>query len=497
MGAEASAHRREACYDDAPMTTQTSELITARVLAESPPVAAAVDTIIAELKKAQATIAEVRPPNPELADVHQDFLKRQTVTKGRKPYYSYIGSGLGNGPLVQLRDGSVKWDMINGIGVHMFGHSDPDLVRRALCAAMTDTVMQGNLQFNPSAIEAAEFLLAEASRTSKLGHCFLINSGALANESALKLCFQRNAPANRVLAFRGCFAGRTTTMAQIGDSAAARVGIPLTVPVDYIPFYDEAAPKMSTDSAIDRLRAFIQRYPRQHACFMMELVQGEGGFNVAPPEFFVSLIELCRENGIAVWFDEVQTFGRTTEMFYFETLGLGNLVDVVTVGKLSQFCACLYTEEYNPKPGLLSATFVGSTVAIQVGLEMLTRLRNGGYYGPDGRIATLHQAFRRHAQELVDRHPEWFPPIESPYGTTSTNFYGGVGGMMRLTPFGGDRHQVIAAIHAMYDAGVIAFYCGHDTLHVRFLPPVGVMQPEQFEDVFRIVETAFSSVASE
>ncbi len=479
------------------MTTQISDVITTtKTLAESGPVAEAFHSIIRELTQARSTITAARPPIAELAEPYQDYLRRQTVTKGKEPLYSYVGSGIGNGPLVQLADGSVKWDMINGIGVHMFGHSDPDLVTTALRGALVDTVMQGNLQFNPSAIEAAERLVAEASRSSRMKHCFLINSGALANESAVKICFQENAPADRVITFRHSFAGRTIAMVSIGDSAAGRVGIPITMPVDYVPFYDPDQPETSAKAAVARLDELLERYPGRHACFAMELVQGEGGFNVAPREFFMPLLERCREHGIGIWADEIQTFGRTGEMFCYETLEIGEYIDVVTVGKLSQVCACLYTAEYNPQPGLLSATFVGSTVALYVGQRMIERLRDGGYFGPDGRIAGLQKAFREHAGALIERHPQWFPPLEYPGGHTSTRFVDGIGGMMRLTPFGGKRDKIMQALHTMFDEGVIAFYCGRGPFHIRLLPPIGVMEPQQFDDVFTIMETALAKTAS-
>ena len=477
------------------MTSGTSEISSASAFADCPPVAEAVDTIVRELVEARSLITGVRRPAPELAASYEAHLARQTQIKGRPPVYPYVGCGLGHGPLVQLADGSVKWDMISGIGVHAFGHSDPDLVATALRAALSDTVMQGNLQFNTEAIEFAELLLAEAARTSRLEHCFVINSGALANESALKLCFQHNAPADRVLAFAHGFAGRTTTLAQITDSSAGRVGIPLTVPVDYVPFYDPEHGDDSIKETLNGLQQVIKSYPGRHACFVMELVQGEGGFNVAPREFFVGLMELCRDNGIAVWVDEIQTFGRTCEMFYFEQLGVGDYVDVVTVGKLSQACACLYTAQYNPKPGLLSATFVGSTVALHVGRRILARLREGGYYGPDGRIARLQTAFRKHMQALIEQHPDWFGPVPQADGRSTQRVYDGVGGMMRLTPFGGDRSKITKALRVMFDEGVIAFYCGHEPYHIRFLPPVGVMQPQQFDDVFEIMEAALARAA--
>ena len=480
------------------MSPRTSEITAAEALAQSAGLNDAIETIIAELVEAQSTLVGARPAVDDLKQSYEDALAKYGELRGRPALYPYIGSGIGNGPLVELADGSVKWDMINGIGVHMFGHGDPDLIETALRAALSDTVMHGNLQFNAEVIDFAELIVTEASRVSDLKYCFLTNSGTMANESALKVCTQKHNGAPRVLAFADNFMGRSTTMSQIGDSAANRVGVPLNALVDYMPFYDPEHGDRSTEYALRQLQQYIHRYPNQHSCFVMELVQGEGGFNIAPREFFIPLMEACKENGIAVWIDEIQTFGRTNEMFHFAQLDLGRYVDVVTLGKMSQVCACLYTEEYNPKAGLLSGTFVGSAVALQVGRRSLERLRDGGYYGSEGRIAKLHAAFREHAEALVSRHPEWFPPVPHPSGTmrVASGFYGGVGGMMRMTPFGGDKKTITNALQIMFDEGVIAFYCGHDPYHVRFLPPVGVMEPQQFDDVFKIVESSFAKATS-
>jgi 4-aminobutyrate aminotransferase-like enzyme len=455
-----------------------------------------IDAIVAELKARQAVLTGARPPKAELRESFQQWLDRNAEARGKPALFPYLGSGLGNGPLVELLDGSVKWDMINGIGVHMFGHSAPELVRAALHAALGDTVQQGNLQANADSIAFMEVLTAEASTWSRLRHVFVTNSGCMANESALKVCFQKHHPAPRVIAFQDCFMGRSTTMAQIGDSAAGRVGIPLNTLVDYMPFYDPEHGQRSIDYACWHLRQMIARYPGQHACFVMELVQGEGGFNQAPREFFERLMTICREHQIAVWVDEVQTFGRTERMFHVAQLDLGDLVDVVTIGKMSQACAVLYTPEYNPKPGLLSGTFIGGTVELQVGRRALEVLRDGGFYGPNGRIAHLQRAFREHAANLVKRHPALFPPIPHTSGKAAerTPRFDGVGGMMRLTPFGGERSRIMKALHLLFEEGVIAFYCGHGPYHLRLLPPVGVMQPEQMAPVFEIVERALLRV---
>jgi 4-aminobutyrate aminotransferase-like enzyme len=69
--------------------------------------------------------------------------------------------------------------------------------------------------------------------------------------------------------------------------------------------------------------------------------------------------------------------------------------------------------------------------------------------------------------------------------------------MMRLTPFGGDKDRIGKLLHRMFDEGVIAFSCGHGPYHLRFLPPVGVMRPEDFAPVFGIVERAMAAAAAE
>src|SRR5262249_36615164 len=152
------------------------------------------------------------------------------------------------------------------------------------------------------------------------------------------------------------------------------------------------------------------------------------------------------------------------EMFLFEHLGLGEFVDVVTIGKMSQICACLFTEEFSPKPGLLSGTFIGSTVGLQVGKRVLTRLRDGGHYGPQGKNAMLQKAFRERAVALVRKPPEWFLPIRDSAGRPreKLGFFGGEGGIMRFTPFGGQKTKINKTLDVMFQEGVIAFYCGHD-----------------------------------
>ncbi|MGA1043611.1 MAG: aminotransferase class III-fold pyridoxal phosphate-dependent enzyme [Phycisphaerales bacterium] len=480
-----------------PSASRATGDLAATSLAANARVDGAVAVLIEELRQAQARLTGAQPAKAALAESYKGWLDRNAAVRGRASWYPYVGSGLGNGPLVELLDGSVKWDMIGGIGVHLFGHGDPDLCEVAVRAGLSDLVQQGNLQFNGDSIEFAELLVAEAEKCSNLAHCFVSNSGCMVNEAALKVCQQKTGAAPRIIAFAGCFMGRSTTMSQIGDAAGYRQGIPLNTLVDYLPFYDATLGERSIEMTRWHLEQMILRYPKQHSCLIAELVQGEGGFNTAPREFFVALFELARKHGIPVWDDEVQTFGRTESMFAFESLGLGEFIDVVTLGKMSQACACLYTADMNPGPGLLSGTFSAATSAFRVGRRILERMRDGGYYGSDGRIARLHAAFRAGVEGIRARHPEWFPPVREAFGRSHDRFTGGTGGMMRFTPFGGSKEKIMRLMHVLFEEGVIAFYCGHDPYHVRFLPPVGVMRPEQFGPVMEIVERSLARVAAE
>tara|TARA_R110000737_G_scaffold2923_12_gene9412 strand:- start:762 stop:2201 length:1440 start_codon:yes stop_codon:yes gene_type:complete len=478
------------------MTTQTSTDTIGTQLLNDESIKAAFETIVEQVGQYSAQITDSRPPNRDLASSFDDMLKEAARIKGRGLLYPSIGSGAGNGALVEMADGSVKWDMLTGIGVHFLGHANPKVIRAQLDASLQDTTKHGNLQTSYDAFDFGKRLIDRAAKSSKLAHAFITTSGAMANESAIKVCYQKHAPASRVIAFEHCFMGRSVTMAQIGDSAGGRQGIPLSTQVDYIPFYDPArAAKMGgqdkfIEYACERLQEHITRYPNEHACFIFELVQGEGGFNTAPREFHVALMEICKANNIAIWDDEIQAFGRTEELFAYEMYDLGEYIDVFCVGKMTQACATLYTEEYNPKPGLLSGTFTGATADFTVGNTLLDELMNGNHYGKDGNFAKHHAEFSKQVHAMASKHPEWFPS-----GDDFTEISGGVGGMMRFTPFAGDKDKVIAACKAAYDEGVICFWCGHGPFHVRMLPPLPVMKMEDWPKVFECLERALAKAA--
>ncbi len=448
-----------------------------------PRVAQAKTLLLDAMREHQEGLA-VRGPKESLKQSYDATLEAFATVRGGALYYPYLGSGFGNGALVELGDGSVKYDMITGIGVHFFGHNHPALVEAGIDAAVRNTVMQGNLQQN---IESTRFsqMLLEAARTNgaALAHCFLSTSGAMANENALKIAFQKKAGATRVLAFENCFMGRTMALSQITDRANYRAGLPTTLHVDYVPFYDAREPEASTARAVAALRQHLMRYPGQHAAMCMELVQGEGGYYPGTQAFFLSLVEVLKQHEVAVLVDEVQTFGRLSRLFAFQHFGLDAHVDIVTIGKLSQVCATLFTDAFTPRPGLVSQTFTGSTASILAAQVIVQRMLSDNFFGADGRIERVHRRFVERFDAIQARHPGL---VHGPYGA---------GGMVAFTPIDGTAATAKNVLHALYDRGVIAFVAGANPARIRFLPPAAVLTDEQIDEVCAIVEATLVHVA--
>jgi len=462
----------------------TDSKLIAESLRGDPRVVQAQQLLLDALREHREKLQTVQPPRDSLQKDYADQLQRFSEQRGGALFYPYLGSGLGNGALVELADGSVKYDMISGIGVHGFGHSDPALLEAGVLAALSDTVMQGNLQQNRESAELSDELIGMATATGgDLAHCFLSTSGATANENALKMLFQKKQPASRMLAFSNCFAGRTLATSQLTDRAKNRVGLPTVLGVDYVPFFDWNSPATSTHHARAVLREHLQRYPGLHAGMVLELVQGEGGYYCAPPEFLKAVCELLREHDVPIWFDEIQTFGRTTQPFAFQHYGLETFADVVTVGKLTQVCATLFTDQFVPRPGLVSQTFTGSTASIFASLSILRRLKSGEYFGEQGRIMQVHARFVRHFEELHRTHPHW---ISGPWG---------IGGMVAFTPLDGNEATSKRFLDALFNAGVMAFSAGGNPTRIRMLPPFGAIQNEEIDCVCKLIARTLQACA--
>ncbi|MGA8164995.1 MAG: aminotransferase class III-fold pyridoxal phosphate-dependent enzyme [Waddliaceae bacterium] len=435
-------------------------------------IAQAKELLLEAVKTQQKEMNGIRTPDPDLKAYYANALETLSRQRGAKLWFPYLGSGIGKGPLVELLDGSVKYDFIGGIGVHHFGHSHPELMSANIDAAISDIIMQGHLQQNGDSLELIDLLVTE----SKLDHCFLTTSGSMANENALKIAFQKHHPARRILAFEGSFCGRTWAMSQLTEKPEVREGLPVNAAVDFLPFFDPDAPEESTKRAVDTLKRYLWRYPKDYALMLFELVLGEGGYYPGSTEFFRAIIDILKNHQIAVCIDEVQTFGRTSKLFAFQHFELDKLVDIVTIGKLSHVCATLFTKEYNPRPGLLSQTFTSSTAAIHTAKTMIHLMIKEGFFGENGKNLRINAHIKKNFDRIADNRPG---KIRGPYG---------LGAMVAFTPGDGHREQVIKFGHSLFEAGVISFICGRNPTRIRFLIPVGAVAPEDIDQVTAIVE---------
>ena len=455
------------------------EQLTASGLANDPRLQEGKKLLLSAVAEHQANIKGVRPPLDGLKVSYQEMLDAYATLRGGKLWYPYISSGLGNGALVELCDGSVKYDFICGIGPHFFGHSHPLMVDASVDAALGDTVMQGHLQQGSEGLALSKILLEGAGMapgSAREGHCFLTTSGVMAVENGLKIAFQNRYPANRILALNRCFAGRTLAASQVTDKAAYRDGLPDTVHTDYVPFYDPEDPEGSTAKAAAVLNDHLYRNPKKHAVMVFELIQGEGGFRSGTTEYFETLMRICKDHDVLVMVDEVQSFGRTPELFAYQFFGLEDYVDIVTVGKVLQVCGTLYRTELKPRPGLLSQTFTGSTTALRTGYSIVHALLNDNFLGPEGRIAQMHTHFLQNLQNMEQRFPD---KIRGPYG---------IGGMIAFTPYDGTPKAVLDFSHRLFENGLITFTAGVCPVRIRFLPPIGALTLVDIDNAIAIVE---------
>jgi 4-aminobutyrate aminotransferase-like enzyme len=456
-------------------------------LLESSRFKAASRELLNSLIEESAKIRGIRPSaNGEARAKFEATVLSFQKDRGRDLYYPFISSGLGCGPYVELIDGSVKLDMITGIGINFFGHAHPALIREVIEAAASD-IMQGNLQ---PGVEAREVLRAILSRTGteqgcRIKHAWPTCSGTMANEIALKIIRQKKQPATKILAFEDCFAGRSTAMQEITDNPGYRQGQPVYGEAYHLPFYNpKVGMARSLELTLGQMKWLTDRYPGKFAALMLELVQGEGGFNHAPREFYIKVFEQARAAGLAIWADEIQTFGRTGELFAYQTFGLQEWVDVVTIGKMLQACMVLYTEEYNPKPGLVAGTFSGSTVALRTARRVLELLDEEKHLGPEGRTRKLSDRFRANLESLsVGACAGMIGEIRI------------LGGMVAFQPFGGAMEEVKKVLMKLFDLGLVAFYCGHGPYLIRMLPPLGAMTEDDVDDTCRVIGEALIQTA--
>ncbi|KOV82034.1 acetylornithine transaminase [Nocardia sp. NRRL S-836] len=219
----------------------------------------------------------------------------------------------GEGAYVWDTDGNRYLDLLTGIAVNALGHAHPRIVE-AVTAQISKIGHTSNLYVNEPALKLAERLLDIAGEPGKVFFC---NSGAEANEAALKM--SRRTGRTRVVATIGGFHGRTMGALSLTGQPGKRTPFePLVPGVEHIPFGDVAA----LEAAIDD----------ETAAFVVEPIQGEQGVVVPPEGYLQEARRITAEHGALLVLDEVQTgIGRLGTWFAFQQAGI--VPDVMTLAK--------------------------------------------------------------------------------------------------------------------------------------------------------------------
>ncbi|MGZ4702263.1 MAG: aspartate aminotransferase family protein [Ilumatobacteraceae bacterium] len=226
----------------------------------------------------------------------------------------------GSGTELWDSNGQRYLDFLGGLAVIGLGHSHPRIT--AVIAEQAATLMHvSNLFANDKAVEAAikiDELLAET--TGEIGQVFFCNSGAEANETALKLARKFGGRGRHgVISAFGSFHGRTlAALAATGQPAKHEPFFPMPDGFRHVVFNDIAALEAAIDTTV--------------AAVLLEPVQGEGGVLPADDQYLRDVRALCDERGLLLMIDEIQTgFARTGEWFGFQHAGI--VPDVVTMAK--------------------------------------------------------------------------------------------------------------------------------------------------------------------
>src|SRR5215470_2668804 len=313
------------------------------------------------------------------------------------------------GALLTDVDGNTFVDFTGGVGCLNIGHSHPRVVAAAqeqlARFAHTDFMI---VPYEPY-VDLAEHLLERSPFTGPAKAAFF-NAGTEAIENAVKFArAYTKRPA--VVAFEGAFHGRTLmSLSLTSKTHPYKAGLgPFSPEVYRVPFANEyRGPDART--ALDALeRVLITQVAAETvAAIVVEPVQGEGGFVVAPPEFMEGIRRICDDNGIVMVVDEVQTgFGRTGKLFAIEHYGIEP--DLITIAKSIAaglpLSGVIGKAEIMDAPGdsAIGGTYVGNPVAQAAALAVLDVIEDEGVCE---RAAQIGETIRARMESWQERWPQ-------------------------------------------------------------------------------------------
>ncbi len=295
----------------------------------------------------------------------QDAARYLMQTYTRQP----LAIARGRGTKVYDFEGREYLDFVGGIAVNILGHGHPDLVQ-AIQRQAAQLIHTSNLYYTEPQVKLAQ-VLVDHSFADKVFFC---NSGAEANEAAIKLARRYShdkygAGRFEIVTMKNSFHGRTmATLTATGQEKVQKGYEPLLPGFSYVAF--------------NNLEELEQAVTDKTAAILLEPIQGEGGVHVANSEYLKQVRALCTKKDVLLIFDEVQTgMGRTGTLFAYEQLGVQP--DIMTLAKGlgggMPIGACLAIDSVAQafSPGSHASTFGGNPLACAAGLAVCRVLLEG------------------------------------------------------------------------------------------------------------------------
>jgi acetylornithine/N-succinyldiaminopimelate aminotransferase len=351
-------------------------------------------------------------------------------------------------------DGREYLDFLSGIAVCALGHCHP-AVTEAIGRQAQELVHVSNLFYTGPQTELAELLVAN----SFADKVFFANSGAEANEAAIKLARIASGPGRyEVISLEGSFHGRTlATVAATGQKKFHQGFEPMPEGFSHAPFGDlNVLDNLITDST---------------CAIMCEPIQGESGVRPLSVDYLQGLKKLCEKHNLFLIFDEVQTgMGRTGTLFAYEQLGI--TPDIMTTAKAlgngMPIGAMMTTEDIARAlvPGSHASTFGGNPVTSAAAVATMKVMLEEGFFSG---VRDRGMYFRDELQKLVPRFPNLAREVR------------GLGMIWALVLTDAGVQQGPELVKKMLAKGYLINFAGNIAL--RFVPPLIVT----IEEIDRLV----------
>ena len=410
-------------------------------------------------------------------------LKEKYVAKGAASPNELFADHATNAELWDA-DGKRMVDFAGGIGVLNLGHRHPKVVEAV--KQQMDKLMHTCQTVMPYApyVQLAEKLCKVTQVTGDSAKACLFNSGAEAVENAVKIARAATGRAG-VICFDGSFHGRTMmTMAMTGKVMPYKNDFG-PMPGDVfraqfpLPYHG-----VSEEDALRSLNMVFKTDLPPHRCaaICVEVVQGEGGFNIATPSFMKELRKICDDHGICLIVDEVQSgFGRTGKLFSYEHMGIKP--DIVTMAKSLADGMPLSAVVGNAKhmdasgPASLGGTYSGNPVACAAGLAVLEVMEE----------ENILQRSTALGEKLEKRMSEWqerFPAVDNIRNLGPMAAFELVEDKQSRKP---DAAKTAELTKRAKEKGLILLSCGLYGNAIRMLMPVTI-EDDVLEEGLKIIE---------